>query len=237
MFNMRRNQIIITVLVFMIAIAAYLNTEQGPLGIEGNQVAEAEFENNNIEEKDFFAGYDEQIGEASPSPSPTASTSNVENEANLSMSDATNVENFTAVIAKKNAEENDQAEAVVSSNVDSNYFVEEKLLREQERASRIEELEKYVDNTNIDQETKAKAAANLLEIQERIEKESGAEALLRAKGFDEVYVRIDDDTVDVVVNKVELTDSDIAQIEEIVNRKTGYSIGKINITPINGISK
>ena len=33
----------------------------------------------------------------------------------------------------------------------------------------------------------------------RIEKENAAEDMLKAKGFSEVYVRIDDDTVDVVV--------------------------------------
>ena len=53
---------------------------------------------------------------------------------------------------------------------------------------------------------------------ERIEKETSAEALLKAKGFEEVYVRIDDDTVDVVVNKAELTDSEIAQIEETLRK-------------------
>ena len=55
-------------------------------------------------------------------------------------------------------------------------------------------------------------ADNLLEIQQRIEKETAAEAMIESKGFSEVYVRIDDNTVDVVVNKSELTDSELAQI-------------------------
>lgn len=50
--------------------------------------------------------------------------------------------------------------------------------------------------------------------------------------FDEVYVRIDDDTVDVVVDKAELTDAEIAQIEDIVKRKTGVEADKIRITPL-----
>ena len=37
----------------------------------------------------------------------------------------------------------------------------------------------------------------------------------------------------MVVSKSELSDTDIAQIEEIVNRKTGFSVGKIKITPLN----
>ena len=56
--------------------------------------------------------------------------------------------------------------------------------------------------------------------------------MIEAKGFNEVYVRIDDDTVDVVVDKAELTDAEIAQIEDIVKRKTGVSADKIRITPL-----
>ena len=56
--------------------------------------------------------------------------------------------------------------------------------------------------------------------------------MIEAKGFNEVYVRIDEDTVDVVVDKAELTDAEIAQIEDIVKRKTGVSADKIRITPL-----
>ena len=56
--------------------------------------------------------------------------------------------------------------------------------------------------------------------------------MIEAKGFNEVYVRIDDDTVDVVVNKESLSEAEIAQIEDIVKRKTGVSADKIRISPI-----
>ena len=72
----------------------------------------------------------------------------------------------------------------------------------------------------------------MLQIQQRIEKETAAESMIEAKGFKEVYVRIDDDTVDVVVDKAELTDAEVAQIEDIVKRKTGVSADKIRITPL-----
>ena len=105
------------------------------------------------------------------------------------------------------------------------------MLREQSRAEQIEKLNEYVADPNLDKDSKAKAAESLLNIQDRIEKEAGAESLLRAKGFKDVFVRMDKDTVDVVVNKDDaLTDEEIAQIEEIVQRKTGYSVGKIKIS-------
>lgn len=254
MFNLKRNQIIITVLVFMIAIAAYLNTQQSPITQSGNQVADNTITGENtVEETDLFSGYDEVAstdpGQATnieqatnPEQVATAEQSiepqqNTNEDDKLTVAEANTNEIFTATITKKDEELVDSADVAASKSLDVNYFAEEKLLREQSRAAQIEQLSQYVANEALDQDSKAKAAANLLQIQERIEKESSAEALLRAKGFQEVYVRIDDDTVDVVVNKAELTDTDIAQIEEIVNRKTGYSVSKINITPLNGIAK
>ncbi len=71
-----------------------------------------------------------------------------------------------------------------------------------------------INNNNLEQDKKSECANAMLEIQQRIEKETAAEAMIESKGFDEVYVRIDDETVDVVVNKEKLTDSEIAQIED-----------------------
>ena len=239
MFNLKRNQVIITVLVFMIAIAAYLNTQEMPNSFKTTEVAA---ENNNIpEEVDFFEGYNEQLTQASENVQNPEIQNSVDLQAGtdteeLSLNDATETETIKATITKKSEESLPIGEVEASKNLEVSYFAEEKLLREQSRAQQVEQLTEYVANENLDQDAKSKAAANLIEIQERIEKENSAEALLKAKGFSEVYVRIDEDTVDVVVNKAELTDSEIAQIEEIVNRKTGYSVGKINITPLNGVA-
>lgn len=238
MFNLKRNQIIITVLVFMIAIAAYLNTQQPSSLTDGNYVVDSSIVGDNMaEETDLFSGYDEIAGVDQTANNQAEEVAAGDNKTQITADEANASQTFTATITKKAEELTDTANVAASKSLDVNYFSEEKLLREQSRAAQIEQLSQYVANENLDQDSKSKAAANLLQIQERVEKESSAEALLRAKGFQEVYVRIDDDTVDVVVNKAELSDTDIAQIEEIVNRKTGYSVGKINITPLNGIAK
>ncbi|PHV72361.1 hypothetical protein CS063_02465 [Sporanaerobium hydrogeniformans] len=281
MFTFKRNQIIITVLVFMIAVAAYLNTKEPVAGVKPQLV---EVPGEEMEEKDFFENYNSVIQELPPDgeevslsqvepnqmtvtnetvapnqaidanqavdskqvvdanqavdSSQAIDASQVVDSNQVLITKNTAPQSFTATITKKemlNSEE--VAEASSNKNLEVSYFVEEKILREQSRAEQIEQLSQYVANESLDKESKSKAAASLLAIQERIEKESSAEALLRAKGFKEVYVRIDEDSVDVVINKADLTDSDIAQIEEIVNRKTGYSVGKIKITPLKGLSQ
>ena len=65
------------------------------------------------------------------------------------------------------------------------------------------------------------------------EKETAAEILLEAKGFDDAIVSIDGDSVDVVVNTAELTEAQRAQIEDIVIRKTGVSADAIIISTVD----
>ena len=55
---------------------------------------------------------------------------------------------------------------------------------------------------------------------------------IKAKGFKEAYVRIDDETVDVVVQSDDLNEQQAAQIEDIVKRKTGASAEKIRISAL-----
>ncbi len=128
-------------------------------------------------------------------------------------------------------EETEPGEAIfVNASVDSSYFVEAKLDREQARAKQKEILMSMINSSNIESDKRSEVADEMLKIQERIEKETAAEAMIESKGFNNVYVRIDDDTVDVVVSKSELTDAEIAQIEDIVKRKTGVESDQIRIS-------
>ncbi|MBR1736869.1 MAG: SpoIIIAH-like family protein, partial [Firmicutes bacterium] len=120
----------------------------------------------------------------------------------------------------------------VNSSSDSSYFIQAKLEREQARAKEKDLLNEMLSNDSMEASRKSDAANAMLEIQQRIERETAAEAMIEAKGFKEVYVRIDDETVDVVVDRAELTDAEVAQIEDIVKRKTGYAGDKIRISPL-----
>ena len=64
------------------------------------------------------------------------------------------------------------------------------------------------------------------------EMELGAEILLEAKGFEGAVVSISNDSVDVVVNAIELSDAQRAQIEDIVKRKAGVPAENIIISTV-----
>ena len=125
----------------------------------------------------------------------------------------------------------DGAAVYVSANGNgSAYFAEAKQNREPSRAKDI--LTEMLNNENITEEQKAKCTESMLLLQERMEKESAAEAMIQSKGFKQAYVRMDNETVDVVVDAVKLTDKDVAQIEDIVQRKTGMPADKIRINTL-----
>ena len=63
--------------------------------------------------------------------------------------------------------------------------------------------------------------------------ENAAELMLQAKGFENAIVSISDGNADVVISSEGLTNQQIAQIEDIVKRKTGIAADKIVITPVN----
>ena len=56
---------------------------------------------------------------------------------------------------------------------------------------------------------------------------------LEAKGFEDCIVSISDTGVDVVVNAASLSDVELAQIVDIVNRKTGVNESEIVISTVN----
>ena len=64
------------------------------------------------------------------------------------------------------------------------------------------------------------------------EKETATENLLAAKGFEEAVVTMSDESVDVIVNAENLNEQQIAQIADVVKRKTECSPDKIVISPV-----
>lgn len=272
MFVFKRNQIIITALVFMVSIAAYLNFADNKNAVQptfddgGQKISETaagaketdenydgfftsyEFAEIDTLAPDFEVGMEDGLA-AEIDPEKIAETDTLEEElagvtadnlvpewAPMSLKDKMMAENkkITEKIAENIGDNVVASEEVVLVNksYDVNYFVEAKMDREQKRSEQIEMLAECIGSDTLDKDSKSGAATNLITLQERIEKESAIESLLKAKGFKEVFVRISDDDVDVVINREKIEEADIAQIEDIVRRKTGYATSQIKISPL-----
>lgn len=214
---LRKNQIIITALVVMVALAGYLSmTERDDLALTtANESVEDEAVAD-ISEEDIVLDGDGSVSSASVA----AVTGEDDNsEETMESSD---------VASRENA-----GEAVLVSNiVGSSFFEEAKLSREQTRAKNKETLTNLVNNTNVSDSQKDKAMNEIMKMTTISEKETATENLLAAKGFEEAVVTISENSVDVIVNAENLTEQQIAQIADVVKRKTECDADKIVISPV-----
>ncbi|TCT16918.1 stage III sporulation protein AH [Natranaerovirga pectinivora] len=216
----KRNQVVITSLVIMIAIAGYLN-----------------FTQKNIPGPDDMMPTDSQNIEGAIVPN-TENYIEVANVDDLKDDKEESNEGAEETSSQNQTDTAQPGEAIFTTNpMDevniSDYFLTARLNREQTRARQREDYMSIINNANLTEEQKAKATDALIDLQDRIEKEAAAEDMLRAKGFTEIYVRLtgDSDIVNVVVSRNEISDAERAQIIDVVTNITKYPADKIVITP------
>lgn len=240
----KKNQIMITALAIMIAIAGYLNfaggkiTEEeiltagsdtvvtgGQTGVDTDVAALFEISDEDMEQA--------ELGEIGSMDSDVVMEQ--ENYLDETMDEVV-AENITQDLAQNTENQitdgETPGEAVFTSSASINTLSGARLLKEQTRAKNKETLLEIINNANISEEQKQEAVDNMIAITDIAEKETAAEILLESKGFDDVVVSIADGSVDVVVNTSELTEAQRAQIEDIIIRKTGVSPDAIVISTL-----
>ena len=226
MFSLKKNNIVAGVLVVMVATAGYLNFTQN----DEIQNPDESYSYDSILDTENITVLSDNGEEESVVVSETLS-SDTSQETALA---ADGTEIVTDPLTAQ-AETDNTGEAVfvnAPAEEADTYFVQAKLDREQSRAKQKDMLTEMINNSNLDDSQKEDFAKSMLELQQRIEKETASEDMIKAKGFKEAYVRIDGETVDVVVDAESLTEQQAAQIEDIVKRKTGYSSDKIRISAL-----
>lgn len=231
---MKKNQIMITALAIMIAIAGYLN-------FAGSRISEEEImetgadsavtakedapDTEDTQVASLFEISDEDM-EAAENYDIASLDSDVVSEESDYL-DETMQESMAENTGEELSDQSVPGEAVFTSSSSLDSLSGAKLLKEQVRARNKETLLEIINNVNISDEQKQEAIDGMIAITDAAEKETAAEILLQAKGFDDAVVSIADGMVDVVINTSDLTEAQRAQIEDIVVRKTG--IGAENI--------
>ena len=231
---MKKNQIMITALAIMIAIAGYLN-------FAGSRISEEEImetgadsavtakedapDTEDTQVASLFEISDEDM-EAAENYDIASLDSDVVSE-EPDYLDETMQESMAENTGDELSDQSVPGEAVFTSSSSLDSLSGAKLLKEQVRARNKETLLEIINNVNISDEQKQEAIDGMIAITDAAEKETAAEILLQAKGFDDAVVSIADGMVDVVINTSDLTEAQRAQIEDIVVRKTG--IGAENI--------
>ena len=237
----KKNQIMITALAIMIAVAGYLNfagskiTEEEIMTAGSGTVMSEDVADSDVAA--LFEISDEDMEQADIQSMDSDVVLNESNYLDENMEEIM-AENMTGEIAQNTENQlsdgETPGEAVFTSAASLDTLSGARLLKEQTRARNKETLLEIINNVNISEEQKQEAIDNMIAITDVAEKETAAEILLESKGFEDVVVSITENSVDVVVNTAELTEAQRAQIEDIIVRKTGVSPDAIVISTLPG---
>lgn len=208
---MKKNQIVITGLAVMIAIAGYLNFSGTDMDLESSPTA--------VQDDSVLLETEEDA--AASNTGVLLDVESLDGEGEMDTASSDNPEGIPG-------------EAVLTSaGTNSGFAAQARLAREQIRAKNKETLLEVINNEEISAEEKEKAVSSMNAMADIAEREAAAELLLEAKGFTDSVVSITEGTADVVINMTEISDAQRAQIEDIVKRKTEISGENIVITPIS----
>ena len=205
----RKNQIIITALAVMIAVAGYINYADSTLSENNNTTAEGVVDTNNSQVLQDIESLDYDISDE---------------DMTASGSGETQTEDAGSVTETP-------GEAVLTGA--STYMAQARIDREQVRSQNKEALNEIINNTNLSEAERQSAVQSLVEMTDLIEKETAAEQMLEAQGFSDVVVNLTGETADVVVPQTQVSDEQRAQIEDIVTRKAEIGVENIVITPMS----
>ena len=247
---LKRNQVMITALAIMIAVAGYLNfagTKAGEEQLTSADAGNAEEDTTallDLSEEDIVSDIESMDSEQDAAlvedyldaQMSTDAAAQAGVEADVAVS-AEGTDEASAELTAENTDVPDgevPGEAVFTSSSGISSLAGAKLQKEQTRAKNKETLLDIINNDSISEEQKPDAINGMINLTDMAEKETAAEILLEAKGFTDVVVSISGTNVDVVVNASSLTDAQRAQIEDVVTRKTGIAPENIIISPVGG---
>lgn len=243
----KKNQIIITALALMIAVAGYLqytgsqrdsdmakeasaDTNEGTYEISDEEMYNVEDIFTDTEPSEETSADAQAGGETSADAQAGEETSADAQEIPAGIETG---EQIAQANGQDTGVENPGEAVLTSTNVENMDFASEvKLNREQVRSQNKASLLEIINNVNIAEEQKQEAVNAMINMTDIAEREAAAEMMLQAKGFTDVVVSITDSNVDVVLNMGEVTDAKRAQVEDIVKRKTNVEAQNIIITPI-----
>lgn len=203
----KRNQLIILVISLMLITAGYLNFTT----------------DNNVITTSYLTA---ELGDATlVSSNAIIAENNVETNIVEESNDV--IENTT------NNEENNEnsiTETVANIETDDSYFTTSKLERENMYSQMLETYQQIYNNSETSADQKTSALTEIANINKIRNALMIAENLISAKGFKNVVIFVNDNSVSVVIGEQELETEKIAQIQNIVSRELNVDASIIHIS-------
>lgn len=240
---LKRNQIIIFAIALMLVTAGYLNftmkteetAETAASFIQQENVAgigDATLVSSN----NVFDTTAKQVDSSSISTDTINNSNKTSNKSAVAEeSDKKNEESSKEKSdrnSKNELEENTKA-TQTSAQIDKNleaYFTESRLERENMYSEMLESNQLILGNSNISSEQKNVAQTEILNINKQKNAIMIAENLIKNKGFEDVIIFVNNESISIVVRKDKLEEAEIAQIQSIVQRELNVNAENIHIS-------
>ena len=203
----KKNQLTILVISLMLVTAGYLNyNENIQTSTEIADIGDATLVSSNLSNS-VTNQYDE-INQQ------TEAENNIIQEKEVASSISTNQESI-----QTNSELSDTKE----------YFNSSRLERDTMYSQMLESYQKILDSTTTTEKQKTAAQEEIDKINKTKNAIMISENLIKTKGFEDVIIFQNDDSISLVIDKDELNKEDIAQVQSIIAREMGAKIEDIHI--------
>ena len=216
MNKFKKNQIVVYAIALMLVVAGYLNY------IENDRTVEISAQNQNT-----------NIGDATLVSNNEIVENNHESGKleNLIENEDVEKDNPTSSSLEKLEEKGTSQNETIETNsqIEDNYFVNSKIEREKMYSQMLETYQKMLENTSVSEEQKSIATQEIKKINDTKNAIMICENLISIKGFSNSVVLSNGESINVVLEAKELSEENIAQIQNIITREMNAGIENIHI--------
>ncbi len=203
---LKKNQLVILVISLILMTAGYLNfTNQGMDKEQLSALGDATLVSTSAMQNDV---QENEVQE----------NKTIENETIENNCEGNSAENIDDNIATNNKVEED------------NYFVKSKLERENIYSQMLETYQEIYNNASATAEQKKEAINKITEINNTRNSVMIAENLVQAKGFNDIVIFTNENSISVIIKTENLEADQIAQIQNIISRELNVGVELINIS-------
>lgn len=225
---LKKNQIIISVIAIMLIAAGYMNyTSNEKQALETAVLTDSE----------KYAG----IGDATLVSANVADNSDVVNNnegQNITDDSTKNEDEIKSNEQNTENKENDKntvpnevnTSTTVTETSGDQYFAELRLERDKMYSQMLESYQKILSNSQISETQKEISENEIKKINDTRNAIMIAENLIKNKGFQDLIIFINGDSISIIVKAKELKEEQIAQIQNIISRELKGEIENIHIS-------
>ena len=224
---LKKNQVIIYFIALILMAVAYLNyTTQ-----TADKSIQASTNTSNIGDATLVSS---NALETNTNVNEMQNSINTTDDATVINENTQNTQNSNNIESNINNEEEQNTEQTSSNTVSTDdYFTKSKLERETMYSQMLESYENVLNSSNSLETQKQSATEEIKKINDTKNSIMICENLIQTKGFENSIVFVNGDSISIIIKSDEMTQEEVAQVQNIVSREMRAEIENIHISTKN----